>query len=595
MKINSLHYPKNSILKPNNAHKVSNNLSFKGESLLNAQTLLTDINMIPYQEYLIDENTVFESSGFKIDLASEDLQNRIKYLRANESLIIGNEAIRTRNMPNTISRRHLRISKNRYGELSACDLNSLNGTKIKANIQTIYPNQGKQKLESGQYYLLPKNAVISAYNEKIHLSNYGNKINSLAPNEKLIIGRSQDADIVIDNQFVSSKHIELRKFADKVLVKDLHSTNGTSFEYCEQTPQPFPIINQMYFRPNGEMVIAEPPANDYRYTKTVTRLKKHLPTKIPQDCQISLGKHFCIDIRNKNILKLLNERGRIEIGRNSTNDIIIDGFYDDASRKHLILERRGNDILATDISSTETDIIPKNQIKAFPNGVNDLVFGQSNIGDCYLLSTLYALSITPEGRKYIEKMVSVDDNGNYIVNFYDSFMQISVAPEDLDGQKMGLSEKRSVCGALGLRAIERAYGRMIRPPREEEMTLFADIDEGGWPENALKKMTGLKSKVHNLKRTNIYQTLYNICSNGFYNHVLTCSTPNNGQYNGCVDPQLRFIKNHAYGIKHIDDRNQTIEIVNPHNTKNSITINWNEFSQYFDYLNVAKLPNSPEF
>ena len=91
-------------------------------------------------------------------------------------------------------------------------------------------------------------------------------------------------------------------------------------------------------------------------------LRKNLPTKIPRDCQISLGKHFCIDLRNKNILGLLEEKGRIEIGRSQSNDIIIDGFYDDASRKHLILEKKGNDIIATDTSSTKTNIIPKNKI-----------------------------------------------------------------------------------------------------------------------------------------------------------------------------------------------------------------------------------------
>lgn len=590
MKINLLHTQNNSFLKTRNTSPVQNGTSFKGDGPISAQTIMFDVEMVPYQNYLINEDTVFESAGYEIDLKCPELKDKIKNLRYDESLIIGRLGARTKDMPDTISARHLMITKNRNGNLTACDIGSTNGTTIKANIKRIPIYGGRQELEAGQYYLLPINAVVSANKEKIHLSHYRDRIKSLGPGQKLIVGRSKSSDIVIDNEYVSARHLELRQYGEDVLVKDLNSSNGSSFEYCDpesyQYPYPFPspIITPSYIGDNT------PSTNDYRHIRTTMALEKNIPTKIPKDCQISLGNHFCIDIRNKNILKLLNERGRIEIGRNQSNDIVINGFYDDASRKHLVLERKGNDILATDVSSMGTEIIPKNRIKAFNNGVEELVLGQSNIGDCYLLSTLYALSLTPEGRKYIEKMVSVDDNGNYIVNFHDSFMPISIAPEDLDGQKLGNSEKRSVCGALGVRAIERAYGRMIRRPREENMTLFVKIDKGGWPENALKKMTGLSSKVHNISKTDIKNVLDHICSNGINNYVLTCSTPGKGNYNGYVDPERRFDECHAYGIKSINNRNQTIEIVNPHNTKKSTIISWSEFSQYFDYLNVAKFP-----
>lgn len=41
------------------------------------------------------------------------------------------------------------------------------------------------------------------------------------------IGRAEDADIIIDDPFISSKHALIYKRGSKLLIQDLHSTNGT--------------------------------------------------------------------------------------------------------------------------------------------------------------------------------------------------------------------------------------------------------------------------------------------------------------------------------------------------------------------------------
>jgi len=41
------------------------------------------------------------------------------------------------------------------------------------------------------------------------------------------IGRAEDADIIIDDPFISSKHALIFKRGSKLLIQDLHSTNGT--------------------------------------------------------------------------------------------------------------------------------------------------------------------------------------------------------------------------------------------------------------------------------------------------------------------------------------------------------------------------------
>ena len=41
------------------------------------------------------------------------------------------------------------------------------------------------------------------------------------------IGRAEDADIIIDDPFISSKHALIFKRGSKLMIQDLHSTNGT--------------------------------------------------------------------------------------------------------------------------------------------------------------------------------------------------------------------------------------------------------------------------------------------------------------------------------------------------------------------------------
>lgn len=547
------------------------NLSFRGEKIYNATLRRTDIELVPFKEYYVDDTAVFESAGFKIDLASDELKRRVKNLKRNEKFIIGRDETQLKNMPNTVSRRHLQIKRNPNGLLSACDLNSTNGTTLKSNYSELDTNIENQELKAGRYFLLPYNAVLNIGGANVHLLDYKEQISSLRNGTALIIGRNEDTDIKIPSIFVSGEHLSLQPYQDKVLVKDLHSTNGTTFEYCDETDKDFQAINNF---------------STIKETKT---LKKGVKTVIPNDCQIYLGKDFTIDMRNKNILEVLEQKGEITIGRDKDCDLVVDEFYSHVSRIHLQLEKKGNKLFATDLnSSNDTQIIPKNKIKAFNGGVQNIQLGQANIGDCYLLSVLYALSSSPKGQKYIEKMVKVDDNGNYAVKFYDCAKPINIAPEDLDGQSNAWSKKRSVSGDLGIRAIERAYGRLLCGDIGRYETLFSEIDDGGLPITALKKLTGIDSDFISIEERKIQEKLYDICKKGLNNYILTCATPAECKYNGYVDPQQRFNSNHAFGIKNINPYKKTIEIVNPHNTKKSHTIGWHEFGQMFDYLFIGE-------
>lgn len=49
----------------------------------------------------------------------------------------------------------------------------------------------------------------------------------LEPQDKFVVGRDEDCDLIINSESVSRHHAEIVRFEDRYLVRDLNSTNGT--------------------------------------------------------------------------------------------------------------------------------------------------------------------------------------------------------------------------------------------------------------------------------------------------------------------------------------------------------------------------------
>lgn len=414
-------------------------------------------------------------------------------------------------------------------------------------------------------FRLGGNYTISLTNPEIN-----DAIKKLKPNEKIILGR--DGFFLSGmNDYISRKHLEISKNRKgQLIAKDLNSLNGTTIEKQDHLE----IKNS-----------------------TIEQLVPHKKTIIPADAQLKLGSDLIIDMRNKNILNLLDENDEIEIGRSKECDIVIDNFHEYTSRKHLSLSKRNGQIFATDLGSKNgTYIIPKNKIKPFYNGAKNIELSQANIGDCYLLSTIYAMSRSDAGAKMLENMVNIDDNGNFIVSFANSY-PITIKPDELDGQESfwDNKKKRSVSGDLGIKALERAYGRMIKKFKGYR-TMFCDLDNGGFTDTALFKMTGLTStKIFNSDKEKLYKTLSEIKENGLNSYIITCSTPSQGKYGKYMDPQKLFISKHAYAVSDINTDKHKITIVNPHNTKKKYTISWDDFSKMFSSMCYSRVPDVGEY
>ena len=129
---------------------------------------------------------------------------------------------------------------------------------------------------------------------------------------------------------------------------------------------------------------------------TITPLKKREETIVLNNSQLRLGNDYTLNLRNPNLQAALDKKGSIVVGTAQTANIALPTFYNKVNSEHLMLTKQGSQILAKNLGSTHgTQIIPKEQIKAFQTGTKNLELAQGEIGDCFVLATLYSLSRTP--------------------------------------------------------------------------------------------------------------------------------------------------------------------------------------------------------
>lgn len=531
---------------------------------IDAVNAMSDITMNPNNEYQVDEDTIFSLGGVELALNDKDFGNLLNTMKPNCPMIIGREALMRYKFTRYTSGKHLSISKTKDGKFYARDLNSLNGSLILANTKPLGALKADDKLNSRFKYEVEPNSKFGLGPEVVFEMGEYSKIKNMKDGDKIIVGRDASSDIKLENPYISKKHLKISKNNGRYFVRDLNSTNGTKFAGVKQ-----------------DNFVDRTKIDD------VVSLKPNTPTIIPNDCQLLLGYDLAIDMRNKNITSLLDKKDKITIGRNEECDVVVKGFFNQVSSKHLELSKVNGRFVARDLNSTNgTEIIPNNRINPFYKGVENLEFEQENVGDCYLLTAIYALSKHPKGASLIEKMVKIDKDGNYIVEFPNGY-PISIRPDELDGQQLNGDTKNSVTGELGIKAIERAYGRYIKIG-SENATMFAQIDDGGFVDNAIEKLTDkYANRVYLDSILSIDDLFSDLERKGFDNFVFACSTKHSDDY--YIDPKKKYVSSHAYAIKNINTKKRTVEIINPHHTKTSQKVDFDEFQKYFRRLYYADM------
>ncbi len=431
------------------------------------------------------------------------------------------------------------------------------------------------RMQPNTPYIINKNASLNlSSGYLLDLTNpiVEKRINSLEKSEKMIIGRDEVRFPGMDKS-VSRRHLEIQNFGEnELIVKDLNSLNGTTI---------LPASNKQAFL--------------FDYTNLQS--PKYIPTdravRLPENCQIILGEDSIIDMRNPKIKALVDSNQIVEVGRSSKNALVINGFHEKTSRKHLRLQKHNGATYAQDLGSLNGSIfVPQKHIQPFYWGADKIELSQSNIGDCYLLASIYALSRNPYGAKILENMMTIDKDGNYRVRFSDG-EEITVRQWELDGEISKDKKndmKVSVQGTLELKALERAYAKKIRPPKDYGRTMYAKIDEGGYTPKALKDLAGLNSTTYCGKNQDLKEILKELSEEENQNSIiLTCYTPADSIYGDYADKFKRFPINHAFTLLYNDPEYNEITVIDPHNTREFKTIPWGEFSEIFSHLIVTRI------
>ena len=89
------------------------------------------------------------------------------------------------------------------------------------------------------------NHNVGSFNTSITLVGSGNQTPDiiLVPNVEIVVGRSPNVNVKIDNKYVSSKHISLTLIQGKVKVRDLSSSNGTYIDGKKLDPYVEYVLN----------------------------------------------------------------------------------------------------------------------------------------------------------------------------------------------------------------------------------------------------------------------------------------------------------------------------------------------------------------
>jgi len=234
----------------------------------------------------------------------------------------------------------------------------------------------------------------------------------------------------------------------------------------------------------------------------------------------------------------------------------------------------------------------------FPNGVSGIQFRQSNIGDCYLLSSIYGLSKNKKGQELLKNMVTITDDGDFLVKFHNQ-NPILVRAGELKGQSTQEGLKRTIYGDIGLQAIECAYGKYRSALSGGVNKSLLAID-GGLSSDALNVLGGLSSNTYgNVKGAFSKQglsvsSLLDGIADNFGNRIICVSTPpakygavqatRRGETIGWMDPKRQYICGHAYNVTNIDKTNKLVTVANPHNTMQQQMMTYDRFEKIFGRL-----------
>lgn len=219
-----------------------------------------------------------------------------------------------------------------------------------------------------------------------------------------------------------------------------------------------------------------------------------------------------------------------------------------------------------------------NKIKD-PNGSIDENFKQGNTGDCWLLATIKTIATKPKGEKLLNKLISVQKEGNEIKS-----VTVKIQGKNYVIPKEELySAVEYSTGDLDIRAIEIAVNRYCLENGYKDITAGATVDFG--LELFLGNAESIKEASKHtaedfIQNTNaIDKTFIEELKTGNKVGVLGGVYKNSYAIDVETGEKIKLYQSHAYSISHCDEK--FVYIINPHDSSKNLKIELEELQNIF--------------
>ncbi|MDD3012319.1 MAG: C2 family cysteine protease [Candidatus Gastranaerophilales bacterium] len=290
---------------------------------------------------------------------------------------------------------------------------------------------------------------------------------------------------------------------------------------------------------------------------------------------------------------------------NTSYDQFLNKDYMPQIKKNLAKISEIENIFVNNANCTVDDPILEERLKEYAK-INNFYsldrkiqdFHQGKTGDCWILSSIEALSQSETGREIIKNSLSKDSEGNYLVTFkgIEGNNTFKVTKEDyLDSQNDLLST-----GDPDVKVLEIAARKLLENQGIDESDSNkerrASQDEklkGGYAGDFLKAFTGVDIIEENKSSSGRISKFFNDITGNFFKkrnmEKFLDKAADSGEFSLSAgtnefsgDSQGNgIISNHAYAIKSVNKEYQVVTLINPWDTSTPITISYDEFMEKF--------------
>ncbi len=224
------------------------------------------------------------------------------------------------------------------------------------------------------------------------------------------------------------------------------------------------------------------------------------------------------------------------------------------------------------------------------NSIGQIEFKQ-RIGDCYLLSVIYALSRNKDGQKVLENIIKFDEEGDYVVKFH-NYDEVKVSEKELEENTFSEGDRI-------VQLLEYAFGKARNEKLYQNNLSIEDALSDGWQSVTINDICGWKAdEITPLPdvKNRVFSHYFDKLAPDRSKVIILAETDDSTNYKQTVngeeyyfcDEDLKFPASHSFIITDIDSENKMVSVVDPHDTKEKkYTISYDRFSDIFSALIIS--------